>query len=460
MNTKMDTIVSIATAMNQSGIAIIRMSGNLAFSIIDQIFQSKKNDKKLSSVKNYTVHYGYIVDQEVILDEVLVLVMRGPNSYTREDVIEIHCHGGIIVTKSILELLIREGARVAEPGEFTKRAFLNGRIDLSQAEAVMDLIQAKTKLSYKASMQQLNGNISKIINELREQIKTDICFIEASLDDPEEIHLNDFSRELKQKLKSYFEKIDLLLQQSERGEWIKEGINTVILGKPNVGKSSLLNFLIGKERAIVTDIPGTTRDILKETIQMDEICLNIVDTAGIHQTEDQVEKIGILKAKQMADEADLILYLIDASVPLGEEDKKILFSLKHKKCIVLLNKIDLNQSVKELDVKEFIDAIVLPISIKNGKNMDTIEKNIKDLFFQNEISWNDQIYIVNLRQKNALLDAKKSLKFLEESLENRMEEDLYTIDLIDAYKSLGKIIGEEVEEDFINAIFDKFCIGK
>lgn len=462
---KTDTITAIATAMTNSGIGIIRISGEEAFSVIDKIYRSKKGDKKLSEQKSHTIHYGYICDGEKIIDEVIVLIMKAPNSYTTEDTVEIDCHGGTLVMKRILETVIKYGARPAEPGEFTKRAFLNGRIDLSQAESVIDVINAKNDFALESSMHQLQGKVKEKIKEIRGKVLHEIAFIESALDDPEHFSIDGYGEELMKIMKEVSGEVEALLVSSENGALLKEGINTVIIGKPNAGKSSLMNVLIGRERAIVTEIAGTTRDVLEEQINLNGITLNIVDTAGIRDTEDIVEKIGVDKAKKYLLNADLIIYVVDSSTKLDENDEDILSMLSDKKAVILLNKSDLSQVTSEEVLKEVleekkIEKPVISISAKEQTGIDKLEDTIKEMFFQGEISFNDEIYITNVRQKTALQSALQSFHLVEQSIENEMPEDFYSIDLMSAYEELGSIIGEAVGEDLVNEIFSKFCMGK
>lgn len=456
----MDTIVAIASGISNSGISIIRVSGADAIRIVDSIFYKKASDFSLKNSNTYTLHYGEIRKQKEILDEVIVLLMKEPKSYTREDVVEINCHGGIIVTKKILELIIETGARPAEPGEFTKRAFLNGRIDLSQAEAVMDLIQAKNELAMKNSITHLKGKVLEKVKEIREKILYDLAFIEAALDDPEHIELDGFSFPLKERILDLLKELNNMKDSSENGRMLKEGIRTVILGKPNVGKSSLLNRLLREERAIVTEIAGTTRDTLEETILLHGISLTMVDTAGIRSTEDLVEKIGIERAKKFANEADLILYVVDISIELDENDREILSMIQDKKTIIVLNKTDLPQKISRKDLIDQTGKPVILFSAKKDIGLEDLENKIKDLFFQGELRFNDEVYLTNLRQKKELLDAIESLKCVVESIDSGMPEDFFSIDLTAAYKKLGNIIGETMEEDLVNKIFQEFCMGK
>lgn len=462
---KTDTITAIATAMTNSGIGIIRISGEEAFSVIDKIYRSKKGDKKLSEQKSHTIHYGYICDGEKIIDEVIVLIMKAPNSYTTEDTVEIDCHGGTLVMKRILETVIKYGARPAEPGEFTKRAFLNGRIDLSQAESVIDVINAKNDFALESSMHQLQGKVKEKIKEIRGKVLHEIAFIESALDDPEHFSIDGYGEELMKIMKEVSCEVEALLVSSENGALLKEGINTVIIGKPNAGKSSLMNVLLGRERAIVTEIAGTTRDVLEEQINLNGITLNIVDTAGIRDTEDIVEKIGVDKAKKYLLNADLIIYVVDSSTKLDENDEDILSMLSDKKAVILLNKSDLSQVTSKEVLKEVleekkIEKPVISISAKEQTGIDKLEDTIKEMFFQGEISFNDEIYITNVRQKTALQSALQSFHLVEQSIENEMPEDFYSIDLMSAYEELGSIIGEAVGEDLVNEIFSKFCMGK
>ena len=450
---KSDTIAAVATGMNCSGIGIIRISGEEAFEIADQIFCPAKKGKILKNQDTYTVHYGTIVDGEDILDEVIVLLMRGPHSYTAEDTVEIDCHGGVLVMKKILKLVIQKGARPAEPGEFTKRAFLNGRIDLSQAEAVADVIQAKNEYALKSSVRQLKGSVLSLIKEMREEILYEIAFIESALDDPEHISLEGYPQRLG-------DKVDKLLINFAQGRILREGIRTVIVGKPNAGKSSLLNMLVGEDRAIVTDIAGTTRDTLEEQIQIRGLSLNIADTAGIRDTEDIVERMGVDKAKENVKDADLILYVVDSSTVLDENDEKIISLLKGRKVIVLLNKTDLVSVTTEEMVREKLSACVVSISAKEETGMDSFADLLEEMFQEGNLSYNDEVYLTNIRHRTAMESAEESLKKVRESIMLGMPEDFYSIDLLDAYEFLGNILGESLSDDLVNEIFSKFCMGK
>ena len=454
-----DTIAAISTAMTNSGIGIVRISGEEAFDIIKRIYKGKK-DKDLSKVKSHTIHYGYIMDGEETIDEVLVMIMRGPHSYTGEATVEINCHGGVFVVKKILETVIKYGARPADPGEFTKRAFLNGRMDLSQAEAVIDVINSKNEYALKSSVSQLKGNVQKKIKEVRSEIIYHTAFIETALDDPEHISVDGYGEKLRVTVDKLLEELDELLKTSDNGRIIKEGIKTVIVGKPNAGKSSLLNVLVGEDRAIVTDIAGTTRDVLEESIQLQGISLNIMDTAGIRDTEDIVEKIGVDKAKAHANEADLVIYVVDASRELDENDFEIIEMIQDKKSVVLLNKSDLDTVVTKDMVRVHIDKPMIEISAKEESGIRELEETLKNMFFHGEISFNDEVYITNIRHKTAIQNAYDSLQKVIMSIDNDMPEDFYSIDLLDAYESLGSITGETIGEDLVNEIFSKFCMGK
>ena len=455
-----DTIAAIATASGNSGIGIIRVSGDEAIEIVDKIFKSVNSDKKLVNVKSHTINYGHIVDNDKVIDEVLVSVMNGPHSYTGEDVVEINCHGGMIVIRKILEIVLKNGARTAEPGEFTKRAFLNGIMDLSQAEAVMDVINAKNEFALSSSIEQLNGRVSEKIKSLREKIIYNIAFIESALDDPEHISIDGYSYKLSKILEEVNGELSRLINNFDNGRIVKEGVKTVILGKPNAGKSSLLNLLLGEERAIVTDIEGTTRDTLEESINLNGVFLNLIDTAGIRDSEDVVEQIGVNKAKELAEKSDLVIFVADASKELDENDKEIINLIKDKQAIVLLNKSDLGTIINKKNISEFDNKPVITFSAKTGDGLDELENKIRDLFYEGKVKYNDELYITNARQKESLINAKNSIEEVIKSVENDMPEDFYSIDLMDAYTYLGQIIGESVEDDLVNEIFSKFCMGK
>lgn len=454
------TIAAISTAMSASGIGIVRISGEDSMDVISRIYRSKSGKKKIKEVPTHTIHYGYIYDGDELIDEVLVMIMKAPRTFTGEDTVEIDCHGGVYAMKRVLETVLKNGARIAEPGEFTKRAFLNGRLDLSQAEAVIDVINAQNEYALKSSMEQLRGSVMKSIKEIRSHLIYHIAYIESALDDPEHYDLTGYPQELMEVVEKEQQEISHLLKTADDGRIIREGIKTVILGKPNAGKSSLLNLLVGENRAIVTDIAGTTRDILEEYINLHGVTLRMIDTAGIRETKDVVEKIGVEKAREMAKDADLILYVVDSSTPLDENDEEIISMLSDKKAIVLYNKTDLISAVDIEELKEKTGHTVIPVSAVEETGIMELEKEIKNLFFSGNLTFNNEVYITNARHKEALEEAKKSLDLVKNSIEAGMPEDFFSIDLMNAYESLGRIIGEAVGEDLVNEIFSKFCMGK
>lgn len=509
-----DTIAAISTPPAEGGIAIVRVSGPDALMIADRVFIGK-NGKKLADQKAYTMHYGMIAEPEKtgedvsesdsddqdeedpgsagpedpggldtgsagpddlagqdtgsdgsdrsgrrVIDESLVSVFRAPHSYTGEDTAEINCHGGILPARRILEAVVHAGARPAEPGEFTKRAFLNGRMDLSQAESVMDLITSKNDFALRSSLLQLQGSLSEKIEAIRGTLLHETAFIEAALDDPEHIDMEDHVDALNRVVMEQKAQIQKLIDQASSGQLLKEGIKTVIVGKPNAGKSSLLNVLTGEDKAIVTDIAGTTRDILEDQINLSGITLRLLDTAGIRESENEIEKIGIERAKKHAQDADLILYVVDSSVPLDENDRQILDLIRGKKAIVLLNKSDLEPVVSEETLQDLTDAPVISISAKNREGIDELESMIRDLFFGGELRINDEIIVTNARHEKALEDADRSLSYVLKSIQDGMPEDFYSIDLMGACDALGKITGQTAGEDLINEIFSSFCMGK
>ncbi len=455
-----DTIAAISSAAGNSGIGIIRVSGEESIEIVNRIFKMPKEDKSLTDMDTHTVHFGHIIDGDKTLDQVLVIVMKNPHSYTGEDTVEIDCHGGMLILKKVLDLVLKNGARTAEPGEFTKRAFLNGKIDLSQAEAVMDLINSKNDFALNSSIEQLKGKVSEEIKNIRSDILYHIAFIESALDDPEHISLEGYEKQIGEMLNINIGKIKHLVDTFDNGRIMKEGIKTVILGKPNAGKSSLLNLMLGEDRAIVTDIEGTTRDTLEENINFNGLSLKIIDTAGIRDTEDLVEQIGVSKAKEIAKDGDLIIFVVDGSRPLDENDKEIIEIIKDKQAVILVNKSDINTVIDVENLKEMSRRDVIAFSAKTGEGIDLLENEIRDMFYSGKVSYNDQVYITNARHKEALQGAYDSLLQVKNSVEAFMPEDFYSIDLMDAYASLGLIIGESVEDDLVNEIFAKFCMGK
>lgn len=455
------TIAAIATAMSASGISIIRISGPDALQVIDAVYKSPKGKKKISSQKSHTIHYGYIYDGEDLIDEVVVLLMKAPNSYTAEDTVEIDCHGGLVVTKRILETVLKNGAVIAAPGEFTKRAFLNGRIDLSKAEAVMDLIDAQNRYAADSAVHQLKGTVSEKVNAYRDEILDQLAFLESALDDPEHFELDGFGVSLEEKIEQLLADMEQLLQQSKNGRIVTEGIHTVILGRPNAGKSSLLNLLAGEERAIVTDIAGTTRDLLQETVRLGDISFILTDTAGIRESDNVVEQIGVSKAMDASHQADLILYVIDSSQELSALDSDMEQLIAEKNSVIILNKTDLQGQVSIEEVQNrFPGKPVCRLSALEGTGLQQLESMLKEMFLQGNIDFNNQIILSNLRQQEALSEAMKSLGLVQKSIADGMTEDFYAIDLMDAYTSLGKIIGASVEDDLVDRIFAKFCMGK
>ena len=466
-----DTIIGIASGMG-GGIGIIRVSGKKALSIVGRIFRRKKyvdKDKVVDSSweENYfyqqpthTIHYGFIVEEDSVIDEVMVLLMKAPSSYTTEDVVEIDSHGGPFVLQKLLKLLIRQGARLAEPGEFSKRAFLNGRIDLAQAESVMKMISSKSDFALKSAVKQLEGRVSEHIGKVREEILHYMGMIESALDDPEHYSLEGFSEKFTEILQKQIGVLQTLMENFEQGRMKSEGINTVIVGKPNAGKSSLMNLLLDEERAIVTNVAGTTRDILEETVHLGNLILNVVDTAGIHDTEDIVETLGVEKAKEYLSNADFIIYVVDVTDSFDSQDEKIISLLQEKMGVILFNKIDLQEVRQEDSWKTPLSWDTISFSSKTGQGLEELEKYISDVFFQGEISYNDQIVLTSVRHLEAVENACDSLMCVLEAVQDGMPEDLYMVDLMDAYQSLGLINGETASEDLVNKIFSEFCMGK
>lgn len=454
-----DIIAAISTPLGNGGISIVRMSGNGCIEKASKVFSGADLTKKDS----HTISFGRIINPEnnSVIDEVLVSVMRGPKTYTTEDVVEINCHGGIMSSQRVLELLLNSGVRHAEPGEFTKRAFLGGRIDLSQAEAVIDVINSKTELSRKTAVNQLDGSIKRAVYEMRDSLLTSIAAIEASIDYPEHDIEEETYGVLKSRTEELLEKTDALLSSADKGKIIREGISAVILGKPNVGKSSLLNFLLDEERAIVTDIPGTTRDTVEEFINIGGVAVKIIDTAGIRETEDAVEKIGVEKSRERANEADLILLLLDTSRPLSSEDMEILDFVADKKALVILNKIDLEQKLALDEIEKRVDKEnIISVSAKGGDGMDVLTERLTNMFLGGEVEQGESLMISNVRHKNALYKAKESLKRAIVTIESGMPVDFVSMDLTEAYNNFGEITGDSIDDELLDRIFSQFCLGK
>ena len=456
------TIVGIASAAG-GGIGIMK--------IVDSIFHPGKFNNEenealidksyLQQQKSHTIHYGFIIDgNNEVVDEVMVSVMKAPATYTREDVVEINCHGGNYILQRVMQLLLEKGAFLAEPGEFTKRAFLNGRIDLSQAEAVMKMISSKNEFALQSAVKQLEGSVSKYIQQIREQILYEMGRIESALDDPEHYDLTGYSDELFDKTEQQIVSLQRLLDRFENGRMKSEGINTVIVGKPNAGKSSLMNILLDEDRAIVTDIAGTTRDALQESVRLGGLMLNLIDTAGIHNTEDTVEKIGVDRAKQYIEQADFILFVVDGSEEWSDEDEQILPLIAQKKGIILLNKADLKAKVSELFLKDKLSWDTIAFSNETKQGLQQLEQYITDKFERGDLQFNDQICLTSIRHKNAVMQAVNALHRVEQSIKDGMPEDFFTIDLMEAYQQLGLINGDTATEDLVNKIFEEFCMGK
>lgn len=464
------TIVGIASAAG-GGIGIIRVSGSESMKIVDSIFHPGKFNNEenealidksyLQQQKSHTIHYGFIIDgNNEVVDEVMVSVMKAPATYTREDVVEINCHGGNYILQRVMQLLLEKGTFLAEPGEFTKRAFLNGRIDLSQAEAVMKMISSKNEFALQSAVKQLEGSVSKYIQQIREQILYEMGRIESALDDPEHYDLTGYSDELFDKTEQQIVSLQRLLDRFENGRMKSEGINTVIVGKPNAGKSSLMNILLDEDRAIVTDIAGTTRDALQESVRLGGLMLNLIDTAGIHNTEDTVEKIGVDRAKQYIEQADFILFVVDGSEEWSDEDEQILPLIAQKKGIILLNKADLKAKVSELFLKDKLSWDTIAFSNETKQGLQQLEQYITDKFERGDLQFNDQICLTSIRHKNAVMQAVNALHRVEQSIKDGMPEDFFTIDLMEAYQQLGLINGDTATEDLVNKIFEEFCMGK
>ena len=466
---KKDTIAAISTGMTNSGIGIVRISGSEALETADRVYKGKI---RISQAPSHTIHYGHVMDGAEMIDEVLITVMRAPRTFTGEDTVEINCHGGTFVVRRVLETVLKNGARPAEPGAFTKRAFLNGKMDLSQSEAVMDLISSQNEYALQSSVNQLKGSLKNKITDIRNRIIYHTAYIESALDDPEHISLEGYGDTLREEAEAMTGEVEKLIRSADTGRIMKEGIQTVIVGKPNAGKSSLLNVLTGYARAIVTDIEGTTRDVLEEEIRLKGLLLNVVDTAGIRSTEDVIEKMGVDRAKEYARNADLVIYVVDSSRELDENDEKIMEMICDKKAVILLNKSDLDtvateemvmekmRKVAEKCEKTFSDIPMIIISARDESGIEEFEETVEKMFLRGDVSFNDEIYITNARQKKDLQDAAESLKKVSESIDAGRPEDFYSIDLMDAYEALGNITGESMGEDLINEIFSKFCMGK
>ncbi|MEQ2130021.1 tRNA uridine-5-carboxymethylaminomethyl(34) synthesis GTPase MnmE [Caldanaerobacter subterraneus KAk] len=457
-----DTIAAISTSPGEAGIGIVRISGNRALDIISKIFRPYKK-KDVKNVKTHTLHYGHIVDPDTgeVYDEVLVSIMKKPNTYTREDIVEINCHGGIVVTSKILELVLKQGARLAEPGEFTKRAFLNGRIDLSQAEAVIDIITAKTMLANKYAQKQLSGYLGQKMRKLKDRMMELLAHLLALIDFPED-DVDELERwQMLESAKEILKEIEKLIASAESGRIIREGLKTAIIGKPNVGKSSLLNALLKENRAIVTDIPGTTRDIIEEYLNVKGIPIRLIDTAGIRDTDELVEKIGVERSKEVLGEADLVLFVIDASRELSKEDYEIFDILTGKNIIFVLNKIDLPKKIDEEELRNLTkDGIIVEVSTVKKIGLEKLEETIYNLVFKGNVTIGNEEIITNTRHKEALINAKKYMESVVEAIEKGYSEDLITIDLNSALNEIGKITGETATEDVIDQIFERFCVGK
>lgn len=455
-----DTICAIATGMGNAGIGIIRISGSEAINIASKVFKPANDKKVVKTMKSYTAAFGGVYDGDNMIDEGILLLMKGPHTYTCEDVCELQCHGGVHVLKEVLEAVIKAGARIAEPGEFTKRAFLNGRIDMSQAESVMDIINAKNDFAVKSSLVQLKGELKDRITEMRDTILYNTAFIESALDDPEHYSLEGYPQKLRFIVDNMVDNVDKLLATYDNGRVLKEGIKTVIAGKPNAGKSSLLNLLLGEDRAIVTEIEGTTRDTLEEVVNINGIILNIVDTAGIRSTDDVVEKIGVDKALKNVDNADLILYVVDGSKQLDDNDSQIISHIKGRNVITVINKSDLDVVVDKLLISEELPGDIIEISAKYGDGKEELYNILNDKFFSGQLQYNDELYITNSRHKDELIKTRESLSKVIESIDMGMEEDFFSIDLLDAYEHLGMILGETMRDDLADKIFAEFCMGK
>ena len=457
-----DPIAAVSTPVGNGGIAIVRISGKGCVDIADKIFVSA-DGKKFAEKKSHPISYGKICDPVTgaVIDEVLVMLMLSPRTYTREDVVEINCHGGMLVTNKVLETVLNNGARSAEPGEFTKRAFLNGRIDLSQAEAVMDIIDSKTELSRKAAVSQLEGGLKNKVHELREEILDMTAAIEAAIDYPEHDVEEETYSVMAERVNRLKSEINKLLDTADMGRIIREGVEAVILGKPNVGKSSLLNLLLMEERAIVTDIPGTTRDTVEEYMNLGGIPVKIVDTAGIRETGDTVEKIGVEKSRTRAENADIIFLVLDASIGITDDDKEILEFIKGKNAIILVNKTDIAVNIDTELLCRYTDREnIIFVSVKENEGMDRLTERFKEMFLSGDVEAKESVMINNVRHKNMLAKAIEALDRASVTIETRMPEDFISMDLQDALTALGEITGDSVDDEIIDRIFTRFCLGK
>ena len=454
-----DTIAAISTAIGEAGIAIVRMSGDDSVNIIDEIFVSASG-KKMAEAENRKFLYGHIADGDKLIDEVLVVKMKGLHSYTAEDIVEIHCHGGVVSVKRILNLILSKGARLAEKGEFTKRGFLNGRIDLTQAEAVIDMIKAKTDISFDMGLNQLSGALSEVLNKLKDELVSMQALIVANIDFPDEDIEDAAYHDLMERSDKILEKMDNLLDNSKNSRLLRDGINTVILGKPNVGKSSLLNGLLKYDRAIVTDIAGTTRDIIEDYINLDGVLLKITDTAGIRETDDEVEKIGVNIAREKLKEADLVIAIFDISRDFDKDDEEILNLIKDKKHITILNKDDLDQKISDKEIEKYFKDDYLRLSVMENESVKKIENLIIDLFFDGELQISSDSILSNIRHINALKEAKKALLEVNESLKEKVFLDLIEVDLENVISHISEITGTITTEDILDRVFSDFCIGK
>lgn len=454
-----DTIAAISTAIGEAGIAIVRMSGDDSVNIIDEIFVSASG-KKMAEAENRKFLYGHIADGDKLIDEVLVVKMKGPHSYTAEDIVEIHCHGGVVSVKRILNLILSKGARLAEKGEFTKRGFLNGRIDLTQAEAVIDMIKAKTDISFDMGLNQLSGALSEVLNKLKDELVSMQALIVANIDFPDEDIEDAAYHDLMERSDKILEKMDNLLDNSKNSRLLRDGINTVILGKPNVGKSSLLNGLLKYDRAIVTDIAGTTRDIIEDYINLDGVLLKITDTAGIRETDDEVEKIGVNIAREKLKEADLVIAIFDISRDFDKDDEEILNLIRDKKHITILNKDDLDQKISDEEIEKYFKDDYLRLSVMENESVKKIENLIIDLFFDGELQISSDSILSNIRHINALKEAKKALLEVNESLKEKVFLDLIEVDLENVIGHISEITGTITTEDILDRVFSDFCIGK